>query len=110
MKNRQKRAAIITVGSESGEYPHGGFPLYAATKAFDNHFIKSLQYAKTDNIDMILFEPGPTNTPMLNKARPGIEKTFRGQMVISEPKESADQCFRKIGTYPIIYGTAKHGL
>lgn len=42
MTQRDNKSLIITVGSEAGTYPHGDFPIYCATKAYTNHFAKSL--------------------------------------------------------------------
>ncbi len=43
MINRDNKSLIITVGSEAGTYPHADFAIYSATKAYTNHFSKSLQ-------------------------------------------------------------------
>lgn len=72
--NARNRSLIINVGSESGEYPHRGFSVYASTKAYTDHLSKCLNYQFAgSNVDVVLFEPGPTDTPLLKNVAPDIK-------------------------------------
>jgi len=44
--NQRNKSLIINIGSEAGEYPHGPLALYAASKAFNDHFSKSMNVYK----------------------------------------------------------------
>ena len=66
MAERTRKSAIINIGSEAGDYYHKYFSIYCGTKAYVNHFTRCLQYEfGGDKFDILLFEPGPTNTPLL---------------------------------------------
>lgn len=97
LRARGKRSAIFFVGSEAGDFPRSGFPLYAATKAYGNHFARSLQLElKKTNIDVRLFLPGPTYTPLLkNLVSADYPKSIDGRFFVCQPQDVVEQHLRK---------------
>jgi 3-hydroxy acid dehydrogenase/malonic semialdehyde reductase len=59
----RKRGHIINIGSSAGNYPYPGGNVYAATKAFANHFSIALRAdVKGKNVRVTSIEPGAVET------------------------------------------------
>jgi len=112
---RNKKSAIINVGSENGEVPYAYMQTYSATKAFDNQLTKSLIPELQDKIDVVLHVPGPTETPMTNAVGstmdPQVHKLFFslfGKLFSSKPNDSVRDVIDRLGYDNYIAGTPKH--
>lgn len=69
VSDTNKKAAIVTIGSLTSSCPMPLLSTYAGTKAFEEHWTKSLKYELLDqNIDVLCCRPGQTVTPMLTNA------------------------------------------
>lgn len=62
MMNRNKKSCIITVSSESGEFPTPFHAAYAPSKAFNNALSKALEAELGEKIDFATFKPSATKT------------------------------------------------
>ncbi len=63
----ESRGSLVLIGSTA----HGGapdFPVYAATKAALSGFARALRSEWRDRIDVQIIHPGPTRTPMHQRA------------------------------------------
>ncbi len=99
---KQKRGGIMLIGSASGLHGSPMFSAYAATKAFEMILAESLWYElQSVGVDVISFIPGPTNTPGLRLANPGLKE---GQTTdaVSLPGDTAEIALRGLGNGPVV--------
>jgi len=69
VSDTNKKAAIVTIGSLTSSCPMPLLSTYAGTKAFEEHWTRSLKYELLDqNIDVLCCRPAQTVTPMLADA------------------------------------------
>ena len=92
-----RRGGILLVASETALRPSPGYAGYAATKAFDLVLGESLWYELREyGVDVFSFVPGPTNTPGLRSAVPGLEEgQVRG--AIQLPETTAEAAIAALG-------------
>ena len=94
------RGGILLVASETGLHGSPGYASYAATKAFDLVLGESLWHEFRDRgVDVLAFLPGPTNTPGLRSAVPGLRE---GEEVgpIRLPEATAEAAIEALGRGP----------
>ncbi|KAL4432283.1 hypothetical protein ABPG74_020251 [Tetrahymena malaccensis] len=109
LSKRNKKSLVINVASEAGEFVHKEFPVYSASKSYDIQLSKCLQqFYKGSNIDVSLFLPGPTYTPLVQKIDADFNKTPYGKAYCADPSQAAKDSFRKIGYQSSIFGDKKH--
>ena len=63
-KLRECHGKVIFVGSTSAFLPSALWPLYAATKKMQDHFVRSLAIEWKGEVDIRIFHPGPIQTQM----------------------------------------------
>jgi short-subunit dehydrogenase len=63
MLKRNKKSAVINIGSFAGVLPTSCFPVYSATKAYINFLTKNLS-EEYPNIDIMVLNPNEVSTNM----------------------------------------------
>ena len=65
MLARDLKSALIIMSSVAGCYEHPGASAYSASKAITNFFGRSLSHEVKEKIDLMVYAPAMTSTPML---------------------------------------------
>ena len=109
-RSSEYKSLISTTSSALGAYPHPHLALYAASKAYNSSFIKSVIGEKPKNTDIHLLEPGLiSNENIYERSFPREwEESNRWKWMISESDEVAEESVRRFGNEKIIYGTFRH--
>lgn len=68
MLKRQKKSGIVFTSSVTACFPFPVLSTYAASKAFNDHFGKSLAYEVTDKVDVLSFKPLGVSSNMYKNA------------------------------------------
>jgi hypothetical protein len=69
------RGGLILIASGTALQGSPNYANYAATKAFNLSLGESLHYElKQQGVDVLSYVPGPTNTPGLRSALPGLKE------------------------------------
>lgn len=99
--SRGKRSCIITVSSISVDYLLEAHQVYGATKAFNDHFSRTiaLEYPQ---VDCISVKPALVDTNMT--------KSYKKRYLPISPEECAEATLRKVGYEDCTYGHWKHLL
>jgi hypothetical protein len=93
------KGAVVFMTSLAGFQGSGYLSVYAATKAFIRILAESLWYEwKNRGVDVIACCAGATATPGYKNTHP--EKTGFLTPRVLDPKEVADECFKKLGKQP----------
>lgn len=71
----RRRGGLVLIASGTALQGSPGYANYAATKAFNLVLGESLWYEFAENdVDVLSFVPGPTNTPGMRKSLPHLEE------------------------------------
>ncbi|MGI4830501.1 MAG: SDR family NAD(P)-dependent oxidoreductase [Janthinobacterium lividum] len=93
----QKDGKILITSSIAGEMVAPKEAVYAASKAFDLSFGKSLRHELKDTgVSVTILQPGPTDTNFFNRADMGDTKAGTSGKKDSEPYDVAKQGFRAL--------------
>ena len=93
----QKDGKILITSSIAAEMIAPKEAVYAATKAFDQSFGKSLRYELKDTgVTVTLLQPGPTDTHFFDRADLGDSKVGTKGKHESEPYDVAKQGFKAL--------------
>ncbi len=93
----QKDGKILITSSIAAEMVAPKEAVYAATKAFDQSFGKSLRYElKGTGVSVTLLQPGPVDTDFFNRADLGDTKVGTKGKHESEPYDVAKQGFKAL--------------
>lgn len=93
----QKDGKILITSSIAAEMVAPKEAVYAASKAFDLSFGKSLRYElKETGVSVTLLQPGPTDTNFFNRADLGESKAGTDGKKESEPYAVAKQGFKAL--------------
>ncbi len=93
----QKDGKILITSSIAAEMVAPKEAVYAASKAFDLSFGKSLRYELKDTgVSVTLLQPGPTDTNFFNRAELGDTKVGTEGKKESEPYDVAKQGFKAL--------------
>lgn len=88
---------ILITSSIAAEMVAPKEAVYAASKAFDQSFGKSLRYELKDTgVSVTLLQPGPTDTDFFNRGNMGDTKVGTKGKHESEPYEVAQQGFKAL--------------
>lgn len=94
---RQGSGRILITSSIAGEMVAPKEAVYAASKAFDLSFGKSLRYELKDTgVSVTVLQPGPTDTNFFNRADLGDTKAGTEGKKDSEPYDVAKQGFKAL--------------
>ncbi|HLI76263.1 MAG TPA: SDR family NAD(P)-dependent oxidoreductase [Acidobacteriaceae bacterium] len=94
---KQGSGKILITSSIAGEMVAPKEAVYAASKAFDLSFSKSLRYELKDTgVTVTALQPGPTDTNFFNRADLGDTKAGTEGKKESEPYEVAKQGFKAL--------------
>ncbi len=95
------RGGIVFVASGSGLQGSPVFASYAASKAYDLVLGEALWYElRAAGVDVLSFIPGPTNTPGLRSAHPGLREGVATAR-IKLPGPTAEAALRALGRGPV---------
>ncbi len=93
----QKDGRILITSSIAGEMVAPKEAVYAASKAFDLSFGKSLRYELKDTgVSVTVLQPGPTDTNFFERADLGETKAGTSGKQESDPYEVAKQGFKAL--------------
>ena len=93
----QKDGKILITSSIAAEMVAPKEAVYAATKAFDQSFGKSLRYELKDTgVSVTLLQPGPVDTDFFNRAGAGDTQVGTEGKHESEPYDVAKQGFKAL--------------
>lgn len=93
----QKDGKILITSSIAAEMVAPKEAVYAASKAFDLSFAKSLRYElKETGVSVTILQPGPTDTNFFERADMGDTKAGTSGKKDSEPYEVAKQGFKAL--------------
>src|SRR5579875_2182279 len=93
----QRDGRILITSSFAGEMVAPKEAVYAASKAFDLSFSKSLRYELKDTgVTVTALQPGPTDTNFFNRADLGDTKAGTEGKKESEPYDVAKQGFKAL--------------
>ena len=93
----QKDGKILITSSIAAEMVAPKEAVYAATKAFDLSFGKSLRYElKETGVSVTMLQPGPTDTQFFERADLGETKAGTSGKKESEPYDVAKQGFKAL--------------
>ncbi len=93
----QKDGKILITSSIAAEMIAPKEAVYAASKAFDQSFGKSLRYELKDTgVSVTLLQPGPVDTDFFNRAGMGETKVGTDGKHESEPYDVAKQGFKAL--------------
>jgi len=98
---RKKKSCIITISSISVDFPLEAHQVYGATKAFNDHFSRTvaLEYSEVDSISV---KPALVDTNM--------SKSYKKKYLPITPEECAEGTLRKVGYENMTFGHWKHVL
>ena len=93
----QKAGKILITSSIAGEMVAPKEAVYAASKAFDLSFGKSLRYELKDTgVSVTILQPGPTDTHFFDRADLGDTKAGTSGKKESDPYDVAKQGFKAL--------------
>ena len=93
----QSDGRILITSSIAGEMVAPKEAVYAASKAFDLSFAKSLRYELKDTgVTVTVLQPGPTDTDFFNRADLGDTKVGTEGKKTSDPYDVAKQAFKAL--------------
>lgn len=100
-RSRQERSGIINVSSSASSAPMPFIGTYGATKAFDDHFSRSLQI-EYPNIDFISLRPGYVSTALTMNKEVGMDTI--------SAEDCAEGTLRELGRYERTSAHIKHEI
>ena len=106
LEKRKRRSLILNMSSNASDYALPFFAVYAAGKAFGDHFSRNmgldLAHTNFNNVDVLSVRSGFVDTPMTQHAK-------SKQLEIS-PEECAEGALRCVGALSYTSGHFKHVL
>lgn len=97
LHRQQLPGTILNISSAAALFPYPTFAVYAASKAFMNHFSQAFDEEMKDyNIRILTSCPGPFNTPFRLKASQGLSP-LPDRMTMSV-EQVADEIFLQLDT------------
>lgn len=100
MHYRDDRSAIINIGSQFCAFPSSNNSVYASSKGFIKYFTLGEGLNHVDKIDMLMAEPGFTQTAMMNG---------KGNVLLgSTPPKSVSAWLNALGNINHLNGHFKH--
>ena len=102
LRSRSARSAIIIVSSGISGMPIPGVSTYSCTKSLVSNFGQALHYEVRDKIDVTVWEPGSTDTKI-------IQGTDRSYWTMP-PSQSVDAYLCQHGKTRLTCGSMKHDI
>ena len=102
LKKREKKSAIINIGSFTGKHPFPFISAYSGSKAFVSAFSESLLVENQYKIDVLAINPHYVSTKMIRYQKISFETR--------SPEEVVNACFRDLGRRKSSFGHINHEL